>query len=136
MQFGSTAASVLVGSLAYNVAGFIYDRLNDPRAKVPFAWIADIPVGLIQTFDPLVLDLAGDGITTTALGAAGTPGASTTHFDFGRDGFGERTGWINPADGNGRIDGITELFGAPTQDGFAVLDTIDTNLDGGRTDMR
>lgn len=88
--------------------------------------------------DPLILDLDGDGIELTALGAAGRLGASSIYFDYARDGFAERTGWAAPddgmlaidANGNGIVDDISELFGSPTQDGFAVLETLDTNQDG------
>ena len=82
--------------------------------------------------DPLVLDLNGDGIHLTALDG------STIHFDFDHDGFAERTGWVSPQDGilvrdingNGQVDSGAELFGSTNQDGFAVLETMDTNGDG------
>ncbi|MGT2440863.1 calcium-binding protein [Bradyrhizobium betae] len=82
--------------------------------------------------DPLILDLNGDGIHTTSLAG------STVYFDYNSDGFSERTGWVSTddgilaldANGNGRIDGAVELFGSPTQDGFAVLETFDANGDG------
>ncbi|WP_316168619.1 MULTISPECIES: calcium-binding protein [unclassified Bradyrhizobium] len=82
--------------------------------------------------DPLILDLNGDGVRTTSLAG------STVHFDYNGDGFAERTGWASPndgilaidANGNGQIDGGVELFGSPTQDGFAVLETLDANGDG------
>ena len=63
---------------------------------------------------------------------------SCAHFDYGQDGFAERTGWVKPDDGilviddslNGTVDGAGELFGSPTQDGFEVLETLDSNHDG------
>jgi hypothetical protein len=102
--------------------------------------------------DPLILDLDGDGIEVSALEG------STVFFDYDGDGVAERTGWASQDDGflaidvtslarlrhdgNNTIDGIarlrvgnrsankSELFGSPTQDGFAVLETFDHNSDG------
>jgi Ca2+-binding RTX toxin-like protein len=82
--------------------------------------------------DPLILDLNGDGITLSSLSA------SEVVFDFDGDGFAERTGWVSADDGilvrdanaNGSVDGASELFGSPTQDGFAVLERLDSNRDG------
>jgi hypothetical protein len=82
--------------------------------------------------DPLVLDLDGDGIELSSLEN------STVHFDYDADGFAERTGWVSSDDGilvvdanaNSAVDGAGELFGSPTQDGFAVLDLYDSNGDG------
>ncbi|MCZ7929171.1 calcium-binding protein [Agrobacterium pusense] len=82
--------------------------------------------------DPLVLDVDGDGIELSTLAA------SNVHFDYDRDGFAERTGWVSADDGiliqdrngNGRVHGAEELFGSPTQDGFSVLETLDSNRDG------
>jgi hypothetical protein len=77
-----------------------------------------------------VLDL--DGIELSALAG------STVHFDYDGDGLAERTGWVCADDGilvidrngNGAVDGGAELFGSTTQDGFAVLETFDSNGDG------
>ncbi|MBZ7927771.1 hypothetical protein LAC81_25800 [Ensifer adhaerens] len=33
------------------------------------------------------------------------------------------------ANGNGSVDGANKLFGSPLQDGFAVLETFDSNRD-------
>ena len=82
--------------------------------------------------DPLVLDLDGDGVEVTSLTG------SQVFFDYDLDGVAERTGWVSPDDGilafdansNGSIDGAGELFGSPTQDGFEVLETLDSNGDG------
>jgi hypothetical protein len=82
--------------------------------------------------DPLILDLDGNGIETIALTD------SNVHFNFDGNGFAVRTGWAAPTDGmlaidhngNGIIDDASELFGSPTQDGFAVLETFDLNHDG------
>lgn len=86
----------------------------------------------LHGFDPLVLDLDGDGYELT------TEANSSAFFEFDGDGFAERTGWVRPDDGllaldsnaNGTIDGITELFGNQTTSGFAMLAAHDANLDG------
>ncbi len=99
-----------------------------------FGLLRDLPNSVLSLFrrDPLVLDLNGDGIHLTALDG------SSIHFDFDHDGFAERTGWVSPQDGilvrdingNGQVDSGAELFGSTNQDGFAVLETMDTNGDG------
>jgi hypothetical protein len=82
---------------------------------------------------PIALDLDGDGIHTIArAGFAGT-------FDLLGTGNAIRTGWLSAGDaflaidanGNGRIDGIGELFGGASKgSGFAKLATFDSNGDG------
>ncbi|WP_252721026.1 hypothetical protein, partial [Acinetobacter baumannii] len=74
----------------------------------------------------------GNGISTTELAG------SSVYFDYDGNGFAERTGWVSAGDGilvadingNGNIDNASELFGSPTQDGFAVLEAWDSNGDG------
>jgi hypothetical protein len=83
-------------------------------------------------WDPLVLDLDGDGVSLVSLNDA------NVHFDFGKDGFAEKTGWISNTDGfltldkngNGLVDDGTELFGNAEQDGFSALAAYDLNQDG------
>lgn len=92
---------------------------------------------------PLVLDLDGDGIETTAMGYG--DGASTTYFDLDNDGFAERTGWVTGGDGllaidkngNGTIDNKSELFGnsGSYADGFQALAALDSNGDGQITSL-
>jgi Ca2+-binding RTX toxin-like protein len=87
---------------------------------------------LLLKRDPLVLDLNGDGVEVSSLSG------SSVHFDYNGDGFAELTGWVSADDGilaiddnnNGVIDNGLELFGSSTQDGFAVLEKLDTNGDG------
>ncbi len=83
--------------------------------------------------DPLVLDLSGAGLVTTALDQ------SSVHFDLNNDFFSERTGWLTGSNegflvfdknGNGTIDDATELFGTFTGSGFADLAQYDSNHDG------
>ncbi|MDP1573224.1 MAG: calcium-binding protein, partial [Pseudomonadota bacterium] len=92
---------------------------------------------------PIILDLDGDGVETTAA----TAGA---YFDHAGDGFAERSGWVGGGDGllvwdrngNGAIDDGGELFGSETRltagpnagskaaNGFAALKELDGNGDG------
>jgi hypothetical protein len=92
-----------------------------------------------QRFDPLVLDLDGDGIETTAADGS-------VLFDHDGDGVKHGTGWVKADDGilvldrngNGTIDNGTELFGDNTikaggiraQNGFDALKEMDSNNDG------
>lgn len=89
--------------------------------------------------DPLILDLNGDGIKTTAL-------AEGVHFDLDNNSFAEKTGWVSSDDGmlvfdrneNDVIDSGAELFGDQTilssgqkaTGGFEALRELDTNKDG------
>ncbi|MFI0459118.1 MAG: hypothetical protein ACH254_16135 [Candidatus Thiodiazotropha endolucinida] len=80
-------------------------------------------------WDPVVIDLDGDGIATDAIG-------QTQYFDLDSNGFAELTGWAGSDDGllardlngNGRIDNGGELFGDETQNGFAALAANDNNV--------
>src|SRR5712692_4965192 len=88
---------------------------------------------------PIVLDLDGDGVETTNIGAG-------AFFDLDANGFAEKTGWVGKDDGllvwdrNGdsRIDSGRELFGNETllasgekaANGFVALAELDTNHDG------
>ena len=89
---------------------------------------------------PLVLDLNGNGQTSTSIFE------SDTHFDLDGDGFKEKTGWVEDEDGllsldknqNGSINNGNELFGNntldkngnPFKDGFEALASHDKNKDG------
>jgi serine-aspartate repeat-containing protein C/D/E len=78
------------------------------------------------------LTLNGDGIRTTALGE--TEGT----FDLLNTGNAIRSGWISASDaflavdrnGNGKIDDRSELFGGAIGEGFAQLESFDSNGDG------
>jgi Ca2+-binding RTX toxin-like protein len=101
---------------------------------------------VIQWFDPLTLDLDGDGIETVPPNPD-----SPILFDHTGEGLKTGTGWIKAddgllvldRDGNGQIDNGTELFGDSTpiygpegevigkaEDGFHALGQEDSNADG------
>lgn len=81
-------------------------------------------------WDPLVLDLDGDGVETR-------PRSLGVYYDLNADGFAERTGWVSSDDGllardinsDGKIE-TTELFGNATTSGFTALSALDSNSDG------
>ncbi len=82
--------------------------------------------------DPLVIDLAGNGIETTTLDG------SNVYFNLDGGKFTSRTGWLSGTDGflvldknhNGKIDDIHEMFGSRDQGGYADLAQYDSNQDG------
>ncbi|MCP4096559.1 MAG: hypothetical protein GY748_09995, partial [Planctomycetaceae bacterium] len=86
--------------------------------------------------DPLVLDLDGDGIETVSQSQSGV------YFDMDGDYFREQTGWVSSDDGflvrdingNGVIDDITEMFGAPDVGGYSELAVLDETANGGNAD--
>ena len=86
-----------------------------------------------STISPLIVDLDGDGVEALPLS-----NGNNIFFDLDADGLAERSAFVAPDDGllafdrnfNGIIDDITELFGSPTQDGFAELAELDSNQDG------
>ncbi|WP_294872603.1 calcium-binding protein, partial [Sulfuricurvum sp. RIFCSPLOWO2_12_FULL_43_24] len=84
--------------------------------------------------DPLVLDLNKDGLISTV-----SLTESTAFFDLTGDGIKEKVGWVSASEGivafdkngNGKIDGIGEVFGTATTSGFAELRQLaDSNYDG------
>jgi hypothetical protein len=132
--FAAAAVAFTLGGLLFDTADFaINERVS---GYFEFFGFSSPLASLFR--DPLIIDLDGDGIELTALGVAGEAGASNVFFDYDGDGFAERTGWVKPDDGilvydrngNGQVDGAGELFGSPNQDGYAVLETLDSNGDG------
>ena len=97
--------------------------------------------GIYYQYDPLALDLNGNGIETLA--ANGHDGAM---FDHERSGIRTATGWIHSNDGilvhdrngDGKINDGSEIFGDNTPlksgktaaHGFAALAELDENGDG------
>ena len=103
-----------------------------------------IPQSIIPNFtptqyDPIILDIDGDGIETVGLNAG-------VLFDHNADGIKTGTGWVGKDDGllvldknnNGKIDSGAELFGDNTllkngqkaKDGFEAISDLDVNQDG------
>ncbi|MGY3590313.1 Ca2+-binding RTX toxin-like protein [Bradyrhizobium sp. USDA 4341] len=129
VRFGPLGMAI--GGLIGGVAGAILGGMFGKDLGSNFAKYIANPF-LRTLHDPIIVDLNGDGIHLSALDG------STIHFDFGGDGFAERTGWLSPADGllaidtngNGIIDNGLELFGSPEQDGLAILEKLDSNVDG------
>jgi lipopolysaccharide export system protein LptA len=81
--------------------------------------------------DPLVLDLAGNGIKLT-----GETSVSPM-FDMQGTGFAVHTGWTQPGtgllvvdDGSGLVKNINQLVGGENNSGFAALAQFDSNHDG------
>jgi hypothetical protein len=95
----------------------------------------------IFRYDPLTLDMDGDGIETISVNSS-----YPVYFDFNGNEIKTNTGWVSPDDGflvfdrngNGAIDNASELFsdytplyvGGQAADGFAALLQEDTNNDG------
>jgi Ca2+-binding RTX toxin-like protein len=85
-----------------------------------------------QPYDPLILDLDGDGIRLIA------PIEGSAQFDIDNDGFRELMGWVGDGDGflaldsnsNGVIDAAAELFGTDSLTGHEHLAQFDSNSDG------
>jgi hypothetical protein len=82
---------------------------------------------------PIVIDLDGNGIQTISRANSGGS------FDLFGNGSAVASGWISGSDGflavdkngNGTIDGISELFGGTAKGaGFAQLAAYDSNNDG------
>lgn len=86
----------------------------------------------IEGSDPLIIDLDGDGVETLGLWD------ESIYFDVDGDLFAERTGWLKgddgflvlDANGNGRIDDVSEMFGGVGVSGFEELATLDSDGDG------
>lgn len=117
----------------FNFDNWICEHLRD--------WL-DLPRdGKYYVYDPLVLDLDGDGIETV-----GSRKLSGALFDHDGDGIRTATGWVKADDGllavdrngDGIINDGTELFGDSTlladgskaANGYAVLREFDSNGDG------
>ena len=101
-------------------------------------WLKDI---IIDLYDPLALDLDGDGAISLIADKTGS-----VYFDHDCDGVAFRSSWVSSNDGilvfdrngDGLINNGSELFGNFTPknneefatDGFNALSDFDTNNDG------
>ncbi|MCI4661101.1 MAG: AHH domain-containing protein [Neomegalonema sp.] len=118
-QFVPKLLNILSFEMDYSPWSEVFGAFMKARGQRP-AW------------DPLVIDLDGDGLETSALSY------SRARFDLDLDGFAELTGWVRADDGilaldysgNGVIDDISELFGSADQPGFEALAALDENGDG------
>ena len=136
LDLDSGAASSGVVVFEANRAGDASSGFQDPsRDKftqfINLALKAGFGVGF-SGWDPIVLDLDGDGYELT------TQRNSGVYSEFDGDRFAEKTGWVRGDDGflvldasaNGIVDDASEFFGDETQGGFAELATHDLNSDG------
>ncbi|HHU0188425.1 TPA: calcium-binding protein, partial [Neisseria meningitidis] len=132
-----------------NWKGFGYELFEDWSRWV-YDWLPDgwnlwkeldrNRSGQYHIYDPLALDLDGDGIETVA-----AKGFSGSLFDHNGNGIRTATGWVSADDGllvrdlngNGIIDNGAELFGDNTKladgsfakHGYAALAELDSNGD-------
>ncbi|HEU5012204.1 MAG TPA: hypothetical protein VFT66_06650, partial [Roseiflexaceae bacterium] len=154
VALGPVMGAVLVGAAAVGavwLGGKLWDWSESLRDQLELS-LTDLIETLaggfkdntyrIVRYDPLALDLNGDGVISTAK-ENDYQGAL---FDEDGDGIKTATGWIGPDDGllvrdlkgNGQIDSGAELFGEQTvlsdgtkaSDGFAALASLDSNGDG------
>ncbi|MBQ9682547.1 MAG: hypothetical protein IJV35_04680 [Neisseriaceae bacterium] len=105
-------------------------------------WFGLNRTGLFHIYDPLVLDLDGDGVELV-----NANGWNGVQFDFNGNGIQTATQWVKADDGllvwdrnnNGVIDDGSELFGQdtphrflgePVTDGFTALRTVESHPDG------
>lgn len=96
------------------------------------SWIGPMGGGLVGEWDPLIIDLSGDGFDLTSVAV------SAVQFDLDENGFRETVGWIGNGtaliirdlDNDGIVDGAHELIGNRDKDAFSVMAELDTNEDG------
>ncbi len=141
----SGTVAVFVG-VAGVIGGLAGEKLWDTWGEWTSSKLSDLISSLQDDFgnaealaSPLILDLDGNGVSTTAL-------SGSVHFDHDGNGFAESTGWVGEGDGllvldrnsNGTIDNGSELFGnasplkngGTAANGFAALADLDSNKDG------
>ena len=128
------------GAITLGDIGNWLDRLDDSKEINDYKDSVNRD-GKYHIYDPLVLDLDGDGIETV-----GTQGYSGALFDHDKNGIRTSTGWVAADDGllvidrnsDGLINNGGELFGDSTvlkdgsnaAHGYAALAEFDTNSDG------
>ncbi|WP_272490883.1 calcium-binding protein, partial [Mesobacterium pallidum] len=140
MAAGGGLAEKMVSALP--AIGGVIKAISIANTADGAAWLAGAAIRSAKAnkwaegVDPLVIDLDGDGVETTEyLG-------SRVFFDLDDDLFAELTGWIGSDDGflvrdlndNGRIDDITEMFGARFEGGYDDLGQLDLAASGGNAD--
>ena len=125
------------------LANQILDLFDPDRNNMP-DWAKDLAdtTYRIEYYDPIALDINGDGIINTV----DENGYEGVLFDHDGDGIRTASGWVTAEDGilvrdingNGLIDNGSELFGDNTilndgsraNTGFAALADLDSNADG------
>lgn len=135
-------AQTLLLNPYYQMIGHLVDDLFKINSALDY-W--GNKIFSISIYDPLALDLNGDG--KIGISPASNGGA---YFDHNGDGVSHKSSWINKEDGilaydrngNGNIDNGGELFGNFTQikdkesnqrlakDGYEALKEFDSNNDG------
>jgi Ca2+-binding RTX toxin-like protein len=132
-----------IGSLAAGIGGAvasIASGIGNAVGAVASAvgnFVSSFVNAVVGAFQPLILDMDGDGIELTGLGQTGAS------YDFDNDGYLEATGWAGPGDAllafdansDGNITGARELslkmWAANAQTDFDGLKLyFDTNQDG------
>ncbi|MBT0962389.1 calcium-binding protein [Denitromonas iodatirespirans] len=112
----------------------LHPRLQNKAQQINTPWKSSQ-----ASSSPLILDLNGDGFSTTSI-------EDGAYFDHDADGIKTSGGWVGGGDGllvldrdgNGAIDSGRELFGNNTllssgekaAEGFAALADLDSNADG------
>ncbi|WP_172799032.1 hypothetical protein, partial [Moraxella nonliquefaciens] len=139
---GAVATAAAVGKKLWDWTKDIRDDLSDTLTDLLEGWL-DIPrTGEYHIYDPLTLDLNGNGI----IDVIGTDGYKGALFDHNGDGIATATSWVSGADGllvldrngDGVINSGRELFGDSTllsngstaRHGYEALAEFDGNGDG------
>ena len=144
MAIGGPVGAVIGGILA-GVVGFgfaaLFGEAIDGAIEDLWGYMDDLYfyAGLAIVYDPLVLDLDGDGFELLSV-------KDGVYFDEDAKGLTEKTEWISSDDallaidlnGDGIINDGSELFGTSTlladgtraENGFAALAQYDENQDG------
>ncbi len=109
-----------------------FDTMSPQRTDVFELQAGEVNRDVGAGITPLAFDLNGDGVQTVSI-------QQGVQFDMLVAGYEISTGWLSGADAflaiddnqNGQIDDLSELFGgANVGDGFAKLETFDSNNDG------
>ncbi|HGY1015955.1 TPA: hypothetical protein ACNUUK_004307, partial [Aeromonas salmonicida subsp. smithia] len=127
---GAEANSLVIEGFKNRELGIFLDEAEDPDE--PLSPPVYNSSNAIRRYDPLVLDLNGNGQIDAIASST-----STIYFDFNGDGISEKAGWVGAQDGflifddngNGVVDGLSELFGSNQIDGFEELAQHDSNGD-------
>lgn len=132
-----TAGALALGAAAFYSYNYVSSKIIDyAYDNGAFGFVNTATSWGLNFFDPLVLDLDGDGIELVKASD------STALFNMtGEEGDKNLTGWVSSDDGilvldkngNGQIDGLHEVFSeqfGQAGSGIDALATLDTNGDG------